>query len=203
MSLINDALKQASRSQKVALAGAASVGGGSTAAGGLRAADEPAPRRKISSIILPAVLVLMLAGSGWFFWQWWQTRGSGKPFSVGAQLASMVNSVKSLAGKKADTAPTASVSTDASTGGTSTTPAPSGNAITRLFNKNSTSSASPTGFPKLKLQGVYYRAGDSTALINGKNVSEGGEIEGVLVARIDKQSVELQYQGETRVLRIH
>lgn len=200
MSLINEALKQASRSQKVALAGA-SAGGG--AAGGLRPAEESAaPRRKLSSFLLPVVLVAVLATSGWFIWQWWQHRGSGKPFNIGAQFAGMVNSVKSLVpGQKAEAAPAAG-STDSSTASPAAEAKP-GNALTRLFNKNAAAPAGPAGFPKLKLQGVYYRSGDSTALINGKNVAEGDEIEGVTVAKIDKQSVELQFQGETRVLRIH
>ena len=115
MSLINDALKQASRSQKVSLAGA-SAGGGSVAAGGLRPAEDSAPRRKISSFILPTVLVLLLAASGWFIFQWWQMRGSGKPFNVGAQLAGMVNSVKALAGKKSADVATANTATESSTG---------------------------------------------------------------------------------------
>jgi hypothetical protein len=203
MSLINEALKQASRSQKVALAGA-HAGGGGTAAGGLRPTDESAPRGKgkgIGAFLLPVVLIVVLSASGWFIWQWWQHRGSGKPFNVGAQFAGLVNSVKSLAGKKSTEAAEPAGNPDATT--TSPTTAKPGNAITRLFNKNFGAPASPAGFPKLKLQGVYFRSGDSTALINGKNVAEGDEIEGVLVAKIDKQSVELQFQGETRVLRIH
>jgi hypothetical protein len=206
MSLINEALKQASRSQKVALAGA-NAGSGGAAAGGLRPTEESAPRAKgkgIGSFLLPLVLVAVLAASGWFIWQWWQHRGSGKPFNVGAQFAGLVNSVKSLAGKKTGEAAEATApagNPDAVT--TSPTTAKPGNAITRMFTKNAGAPASPAGFPKLKLQGVYYRSGDSTALINGKNVAEGDEIEGVLVAKIEKQSVELQFQGETRVLRIH
>jgi hypothetical protein len=205
MSLINDALKQASRSQKVALAGA-NAGSGGAAAGGLRATDESAPRRKgVGSYLLPVALTLVLSASGWFIWQWWQGRDSGKPFNVGVQFAGLVKSVKSLApgGKPAEASAAPVGSPDATTGTPSPAAAPSGNAITRLFNKNAGAPASPAGFPKLRLQGVYYRSGDSTALINGKNVAEGDEIEGVMVAKIDKQAVELQFQGETRVLRIH
>jgi hypothetical protein len=207
MSLINEALKQASRSQKIAVAGAASG-----AAGGLRPVEEPAPARKGSpSFLLPALLVVVMVGAGWFLWQWWKVRGTGQPFRPGAQLAGVVNSVKSLTGVKPETAPeavTQSAAAAASSSSAASAPAgepakPSGNAITRLFNKTPAAPNGPVGFPKLKLQGVYYRAGDSTALINGKNVVEGDEIEGASVVKIDRQSVEVQFQGESRVLRIH
>jgi hypothetical protein len=161
---------------------------------------------------LPALLVVALTGAGWFLWQWWKVRGTGQPFRPGAQLAGVVNSVKSLAGVKPETAPEATAQFAAANAPAASSAAaapagdpakPSGNALTRLFNKTPAPPNGPATFPKLKLQGVYYRAGDSTALINGKNVVEGDEIEGASVVKIDRQSVEVQFQGESRVLRIH
>src|SRR5438552_3944991 len=86
MSLINDALKQASRAPRTSALGAAAGSNGV-----LRPVEEPRSGGGLS-FVLPLVLIVVLAGAGWFLWQWWHT---GK---VGASLniSRLVQSAKSL-----------------------------------------------------------------------------------------------------------
>lgn len=59
--------------------------------------------------------------------------------------------------------------------------------------------ASPSP-PQLKLQGIFYRLNNSTALVNGKTVGVGQMISGVRVLKIDRQSITLEWNGQTNVL---
>ena len=201
MSLINDALKQAGRTPKTAAAAAASP-----AAGGLRPVDEARSGRG-KPVVLPIVFCVVLAGAGWFIWQWWQTRGSG-----GFNLHGIVQSAKALLPgakpaaadpKAAATAPPAAGAAAPGAGASK----PPGNFLTRVFNKQpaggAEAAAKPGGFPAIKVQGIYYRVGDSSVLINGRNLSEGDEIDGVTVAKIDRQTVTLSFQGQSREIKLH
>ena len=58
----------------------------------------------------------------------------------------------------------------------------------------------PASFPELHLQGLIYRAGHSSALINGKTYFEGDTIGDVEVKAIHPKSVVLEWQGEERIL---
>ena len=58
----------------------------------------------------------------------------------------------------------------------------------------------PPSAPQLKLQGIFYRLNHSTALISGKTVGAGEMILGVRVLKIDRQSVTLEWNGQTNVL---
>lgn len=53
-------------------------------------------------------------------------------------------------------------------------------------------------FPTLKLQGIFYRRTNPSALISGKTVFVGEKVQGAKVIEIDRQSVTLEFQGEKK-----
>jgi len=57
-------------------------------------------------------------------------------------------------------------------------------------------------FPELKLQGIFYRLTNPTALISSKNVHVGDMIQGVKVTAIERTSVTLEYKNERKTLTL-
>jgi hypothetical protein len=57
-------------------------------------------------------------------------------------------------------------------------------------------------WPKLALKGVVGKGQSGSAFINSEVVGPGEQIEGVKVVAIDKGAVRLEYQGETRILKV-
>jgi hypothetical protein len=54
-----------------------------------------------------------------------------------------------------------------------------------------------------KLQGIFYRLKQPTALLDGRIVSPGDEINGYRVARIERDKVRLVAGGKTKTLSLH
>jgi hypothetical protein len=52
------------------------------------------------------------------------------------------------------------------------------------------------------LQGITFSASAPSALINGRTVFVGDEVDGAMVTRIDQRSVTLAVEGRTQVLRM-
>ena len=57
-------------------------------------------------------------------------------------------------------------------------------------------------FPELKLQGIFYRLSNPSALISGKNVRVGDLVQGVKVIAIERASVTLEFKGERREMTL-
>lgn len=57
-------------------------------------------------------------------------------------------------------------------------------------------------FPALKLQGIFYRSNNPSAMINSKTVFRGDTLEGVRVVTITRSSVTLEFAGQTKVLTL-
>ena len=57
-------------------------------------------------------------------------------------------------------------------------------------------------FPKLKLQGIFWRPSRPSAVINSKTLFKGDRIDNARVLAIDQESVTLQWQNETKVLTL-
>lgn len=57
-------------------------------------------------------------------------------------------------------------------------------------------------FPELKLQGIFYRLNNPSALISGKNVRVGDNIRGAKVLAIERESVTLDFKGERKTLNL-
>jgi hypothetical protein len=56
--------------------------------------------------------------------------------------------------------------------------------------------------PAFRLQGITFSASAPSALINGRTVFVGDEVDGAMVTRIDQRSVTLAVEGRTQVLRM-
>ncbi len=57
-------------------------------------------------------------------------------------------------------------------------------------------------FPAIKLQGIFYRKSNPTALLNGNNLEVGQKLDGVTLSKIAPTSVTLEWNGETKVLEL-
>jgi hypothetical protein len=57
-------------------------------------------------------------------------------------------------------------------------------------------------FPVLKLQGIFYREDKPCVMINGLTHYKGDKISGAEITAIDRETVTLTYQGETRILKV-
>ena len=53
-----------------------------------------------------------------------------------------------------------------------------------------------------RLQGIFYRPGSSSAVVNSKTVFVGDKVSNAKVKAIDKQSVTIELAGETKVLTL-
>jgi cytoskeletal protein RodZ len=56
--------------------------------------------------------------------------------------------------------------------------------------------------PNLKLQGIYYRRTNPSAMINGHNAFVGDEVDGARVIQIDRTSVVVEFNGRKQVLHL-
>lgn len=62
----------------------------------------------------------------------------------------------------------------------------------------------PTEFPELKLQGIYYRLNNPSVMINGKTLERGDYLtDHVRVVQIERRSVLVEMNGQTRLLRMN
>lgn len=55
--------------------------------------------------------------------------------------------------------------------------------------------------PSLALGGILFGAEGSIALINGRIVREGGDVEGARLVKVSEDRVELEFQGQKIILR--
>ena len=189
MSLINDALKKADETQRT---------GGAPP-------PPPIPMRPAkpsTSSFLPVFLliVFMLAVLGlaaWFFASWWKInreRLLAKAVEVHARSAPVAVETNEPA---APPPPTIEVKE----------PIVETNIVTVTnFVQAKLEAPAVTNVLKtlaaLRLQGVFYRPPDSTALINGKSVHVGDKFQDVSVLDIRKDRVMVSLNGVTNVLEL-
>lgn len=62
--------------------------------------------------------------------------------------------------------------------------------------------ASTAVTPAFRLQGIFYRAANPSAVVNAKTVYVGDQVSGARVKAIDRQSVILEQDGQTQVLTL-
>jgi hypothetical protein len=65
-----------------------------------------------------------------------------------------------------------------------------------------TSEPQPPEFPALRLQGIFFRPANPSAVINAKTVFIGDKIEGVRVTGIERDCVTLEWEGQTKELTL-
>ena len=54
-----------------------------------------------------------------------------------------------------------------------------------------------------KLQGIYWRPARAAAVVNGKTLYVGDQVDKARIASIDKDSVTLDVEGQSKVLQLH
>jgi hypothetical protein len=59
-----------------------------------------------------------------------------------------------------------------------------------------------TRFPELKLQSIVFRLRNPSVLINGQMLNTGDTVEGARVVRIERHAVTMEWQGQTKLLRL-
>jgi len=210
MSLINDALKRAKQGQQQNPFGGQPIRP-------LQPADYAARSNYPLRFALAVLLVAALALSGWFFWKWWRSSGeshqtagvesttaaensktSAKPvprkqlIKVSTNIVVRTNSV----GSPQSEALAQAVSSNSSIS------APQTNVVAFASPTNVATPAPPSPFADLKLQSIIFSEDKRAAGINGELLYVGDEIRGARVRKIERQSVTVERNGETNVLRL-
>jgi hypothetical protein len=183
MSLINDALKRASQSEK------------------RRARDpippapmQPAGESRHSSLPLAigAAVVVLLTVAGWLVFRSFASRGNAAP------------PPSPIAAKPAAPAPPLEVEP---------TPAPvPAAAVVTAPPANTNPPAAPAApmvapppppppFPDLKLQGIFYSRANPKIIINGQTRGENDQIGDVRIVKIAPTKVTVEWNGQTKELR--
>lgn len=207
MSLINDALKRISQKASPA-APAPTIG--------LKPVEEGGSSKGGPSKLLLAVLaVAVLGAGGWFTWKALRPAKPKPP--AGAQQGKKTGVVEVAKGTATKgTGAVAKVTgtvqsnltlvarTNPPVTATGAPPAqlaggPDTNAQPAVATSNP---PVPALWPKLDLQGIFFRLNNPSARINGTNLYVGNEIEGARVVDIQRQSVLVQLGGETNVLTV-
>jgi hypothetical protein len=186
MSLINDALKRASQSDRNRPSQGAS----------------PRPMKAATvargwplSWLLPVIVAVVLVLAGWFFWKCWET--SHPAVAVKPAPASAPAAAAKVALAPAPSPAPAPVAP--------AVPPPPAASVARLPAKPAepmpaapvVAAAWPT---PLTLQGIFYSKTNPLALINGKTVGPGESVGGVVVARIESDRVIVEWNGHSKDL---
>ena len=211
MSLINDALKRAKQGQQQNPFGGQPIRP-------LQPVDYAARSNYPLRFALAVLLVAALALSGWFFWKWWRSSGESHQTAGGESTTVSVEKSKTSA-KPVQRRQLIKVSTNIVVRTNSVGP-PQSVALAQAVSSNSPNSAPPTNaaalapptnvaapappspFADLKLQSIIFSEDKRAAGINGELLYVGDEIRGARVMRIDRQSVTVERNGETNVLRL-
>ncbi|MEO6181896.1 MAG: hypothetical protein ABIP71_02075 [Verrucomicrobiota bacterium] len=192
MSLINDALRRAKQDGK-----------GESQESSTGAPMEPVQSpdgnpSKFASMKFLIVFVFILLAGGFLFWKGTQKKipaniDSGEPSKIVSISANPTTPVPEPVVTSVIEPPKKSANELAN----SVTPERTSN-VTEVI--TAVAIPAPSSPPQLKLQGIFYRLNNSTALINGKTVGVGQIISGVRVLKIDRQSVTLEWSGQTNIL---
>ena len=204
MSLINDALKRATRTQPTTMA----------------IAPEPAApmqpveyrKRGLPWYFFPALLAIVAAAC-WFIVKGVQARRQASdpasaPILVKArepQPQTPASAAPSAAGAEAAPAASTSVaSTPTLVPKNSPSPETATPAIEASAPPPIPAPAPPTepAKPAFRLQGIFFRPANPSALVNGKSVWIGSRIDGATVRTITRESLTIEVNGQTTVLTL-
>jgi hypothetical protein len=189
MSLINDALKRATQAQPA-----------TKPAPEMETTMKPAPPPR--TVGLPVyfmpVLLFIISGACWFLVKGWDARRpsgtAAKPLSV--QARELPESPGLPAGEGAEL-PIPKNRQFA----LNDTPTPV--AGTAAEATGSTPAAGATAVEGFRLQGIFYRPNNPSAVVNSRTVFVGDRIANAQVKAIDQRSVTLDCAGEIKVLTLH
>src|SRR6266568_2265140 len=164
MSLINDALKRASKAPPHA---PVEVG----------AAFRPAEQPRRSPVLVPAIslIALVILGlAGWFLFRGWQASRAAAAGGPITTVAARENAEAKRAGSLA-TNRSVTATANASTNALAAVAAPGQPAV-----------------PPFKLNAIFYRARNPSVVINSKTLYVGDKVAAARVLKIERESVTLE-----------
>jgi hypothetical protein len=191
MSLINDALKRASQSDRNRPRQAAVPAAMEPAAGANR---SPLP------LVLAAGVVVALALAGWFFWQWW----IASHHATAANPPAPAQAVIAAAPPPPPAPPPAQVETPAvPVAKTEKPPGAAEKAADAAPAAAPAAAAPPAEKPwpvELTLKAIFYSKAAPRALVNGRMVAPGDQFDGVTVTQIESNRVVVEWNGQSKEL---
>jgi hypothetical protein len=197
MSLINDALKQARRTEPKDLA---------PADGPALSPVESARRSGGPDFLMVSLVAVILLLAGLLLWQWFRgdgvmtVRANTIPVEAKPVPAAFANPTPPPAPVAVAPAPTVSPLVN-STNVTSTLAVPTNASVST--NLEAVAQPSKPLPPTYKLQSIFYFAKNPSAVINGKTVSIGSRVGDARVLTITKESATIVNQaGQIKVLEL-
>jgi hypothetical protein len=179
MSLINDALKRANEVNPQEPPPA-------EGAPPLRPAEHK-PRPAWSLVVFPLLALVVFALAGWFL---------VKGYYAAQQLKSPQTTV-SARESQPEESPRETVVTNARP------PIVEQVVAAPVTNPPAvTAESSPPSMPAIKLQGIFYRPSRPSAMINSKTVFVGDRVGEVKILSISRETVTLEFEGQTKVLTL-
>jgi hypothetical protein len=189
MSLINDALKRASESDKDRPHQAETP----------PAMQQPVMLKKEPKKpwILPVAILVVLIAAGLFFWKGWPRRtvpAPAKPATPVVHTAAKPASAPVVTPAPLVTSTPVSVVTSAPV--VAPTPPPAVVPVPVV-----TEPSAPVVWPAdLSLQAIFYSKTHPHAFINGRSVKEGDTINGIEIKKIQPDGVQVEWSGQTHNL---
>jgi hypothetical protein len=190
MSLINDALKRATQAQSA-----------TKPAPEMETTMKPAPQPRTVGlpVYFTPVLLFIVSGACWFLVKGWDIRrqnsvASTKTLPVQAREIEEAPSLPADEGSELPIPANRQFALNDRPSVSSATSLPAESALA--------SAASDVGTATFKLQGIFYRPTNPSAVVNAKTVFVGDRIANAKVKSIDHQSVTLDIGGETKVLTL-
>lgn len=186
MSLINDALKRAKESQPATTPAPEPE----QPMKPVEPATAPPTSRGMPPYFLPAVLIV-LSGACWFLIKGWETKRQAGVYPAPVEVKA--REIAPAPGTEAANASRQFALTESSQAATSSVAA--------------TVAPEPAPEPPrpqtvFRLQGIFYRPSSPSAVINTKTVFIGDIVDEAKVKSIDRQSVTLVHDGQTKVLTL-
>jgi hypothetical protein len=207
MSLINDALRRAKQEKK-------ETPPENSSGTPMQPVESRRQPGRSSSPILILLIAIVLLAAGWFFWKGFQAKPESTPAVADAHAPSTISADAILTEKSPPQLPVESAIAVTSSLNPQIVPAdlekPA--AVEAAKPIESVTDTNPAATPphiatlpaqqELKLQGIFYRISNPTALINGKTVSAGEKVSGARVLKIERQEVTVELDGQTKVLTL-
>lgn len=194
MSLINDALKRATQQKKGPIPEGGPV---------LQPVTEKSNTGK--KVIFLLLVVLVLGGGGYAGWTWWKGRSesaAAAPPSTNKTTVAKTDTAKNPIERAAATLETAAARGADPAPETKTTAATPATPPAADTTAKAAAPVTPVPAPytELRVQGIFFRLKDPTAIINGKTVRPGDEIDGSKVVKIERTSVKVERDGQPKDL---
>jgi hypothetical protein len=206
MSLINDALRRASQSDKDRPLRASSP---------LGMQPTPAARNSRLTLILTGAVLVALLMACWFFWQWWIVRNNFGGAVEVVKVAPVVTRqviptpqvippaqvVPKIAPVVVPVAPVNPAPAPVVIPATPVVAAPV--AVPAVAPPPTAANDSQTVWPvELKLSAIFFSKNNPKVLINGDIHKTGDQIQGVVLKSIEQNQVTVEWNGQSKILMI-